>query len=394
MQVVDSSNFLDTYYGPQELKACAAEGPVPGFIQLIDQAQSLRQSLPGLGFIDSRIFYLDKHLQSLETLAAVQAGEELPFFVELEKVFDINPIWIPEVEFIEAQKRLDQSLSGKGELRTRFQNLLQAQQIDAKSGRPIVPLMKLLLEEARRRTNELVPLPEEEALELTPITIGNYGAANWYLGNYRSRLEVNIERPVYTFGLLYQMCHEGYPGHHTESVLKEKNLYRERGFLEQSVFFSLGPQLVIAEGIATLAPEMIFTPQEAAEWLREHSSVFPGVEDPDIDLVGLFEALTMVSPDELGSNLSSLIEAGRSIDDVVEYAMAFCPYSEAQIRSYISWLGSPLSRLYAFTYSHGKRLIQPMLKRDDRDQVIRTLLTEQVTPSTLLARFGEKQLRN
>jgi len=88
----------------------------------------------------------------------------------------------------------------------------------------------------------------------------------------------------------------------------------------------------------------------------------------------------MISPDELGSNLSSLIEAGRGNEELVEYAMAFCPYSEAQIRSYISWLQSPLSRLYSFTYSHGKRLIQPLLNGPDRELVIRALLTEQVTP--------------
>ena len=163
----------------------------------------------------------------------------MPFYVELERVFDIDPVWIPEDEFLESLKRLDLALPGKGDLRTRFQSLLEKQQIDAKSGSSIIPLMKLLLDEARRRTNQLVPLPEGEALELTPISNGNYGAANWYLGNFHSRLEINVKRPVYTFGLLHQMCHEGYPGHHTESCLKEQTIISRSKAIWSSLYFLL-----------------------------------------------------------------------------------------------------------------------------------------------------------
>jgi len=42
---------------------------------------------------------------------------------------------------------------------------------------------------------------------------------------------------------------------------------------------------------------------------------------------------------------------------------------------------SPLMQIYAFTYSHGKRLLQSVLQGGDRVEVFRRLLTEPVYPS-------------
>ncbi len=138
MQVVDSSYFLDTYYGPPELRTRAKEEPVLSFPQLSGHAQDLLASLPGLGFENSRAGYLAKHISAIEALAEIQAGVEMPFYFELERVFDIDPVWISEDEFIASLKRLDQAIPGTGDLRTRFQSLLEVQQIDEKSGRSIL----------------------------------------------------------------------------------------------------------------------------------------------------------------------------------------------------------------------------------------------------------------
>jgi hypothetical protein len=249
--------------------------------------------------------------------------------------------------------------------------------------------MQQMLDEARRRTNRLIELPEGESLDLEPIRDVTYAAANWYQGNYRSRLELNLDRPVYAFTLLYQMCHEGYPGHHTESCLKEKILFLEKGYLEQSVFFALGPQVIISEGIASLAAEMIFSFSEISEWINEHVIPLSGQQAGEVFLERLLEAFTIISTDDLGSNLATLIEAGRSEDEVLEYAMAYTPFTEKQLRSYMLNLSSPLQRLYSFSYSHGARLIRPLLAGPKREEVIRRLLTEQITPSRLVSTYQD-----
>ncbi len=243
--------------------------------------------------------------------------------------------------------------------------------------------MQATIAEARRRTEEILPLPQGENVDIHAIHGVDYGAANWYQGGYRSRLELNIDRSVYLPALLYQICHEGYPGHHTESCLKEFHIFQRRGWWEQSLFFTFGPQLVISEGIASLAAAMIFTPGEAAEWLREWFKLLLPAEALDVDLEKILGAFMYVTPDDLSSNLATLVEAGRSHKEIVDYALAYTTYSREQIEEVLPWLGSPLSRLYSFTYSHGKRLIEPLLIDPQRNANIRMLLTEPITPSRI-----------
>jgi hypothetical protein len=64
----------------------------------------------------------------------------------------------------------------------------------------------------------------------------------------------------------HMVCHEGYPGHHTDYVLKEQYLAR-RGYTEQTMYLTLVPQCVISEGIAMVAHELIFSEGEAERWI-------------------------------------------------------------------------------------------------------------------------------
>lgn len=382
-QSVDSSPFLDTYYGPPQLKQEVAAEEIWTFQALAEQAQVLLDQLPVVGFDINRNLYLERHVASMETIARVRAGEEMPFFQIIESVLDIKPIWIPEEEFDKSLAILDRALPGKGHIRDRFQSWQKMAMFPSGQSERLLDLMKMILSEARKRTRNLIDLPEEENLEIIPLKGVNYGAANWYQGNFRSRMELNLDRPIYLFTLLYQMCHEAYPGHHTESCCKENHLYRKKGYIEQSVFFSLGPQLTIAEGIASLAMEMIFTPEEAARWIEEFVLPFFEPEARDFDLALMLESFSTITPDDMSSNLAQLIEAGRSNESVLDYATAYSPYSVEQISGFLPWLASPLSRLYAFTYSHGKRLLKPLIYGPAKEKMIRKLLTEQVLPSML-----------
>jgi len=380
---VDSSFFLDTYYGPNRLKEIAQNERQKSFTELAKIAIRLKEELLEQQFDLQREEFLGSQVDALLTVAGVMAGVELPFYEEVERIFGIEPTWISEDEFEHSLKLMDAALYGKGDLRIRYQTWMKSMQLPAEKWEVVLPMMQEILSEARRRTKQLVALPEKENLEIKPMHAVNYGAANWYQGDFRSRLELNLDRPVYTFLLLYQMCHEAYPGHHTESCMKEQTLFREKGYLEQSVYFALGPQLMISEGIAVVAPQMIFSLSEAAEWIRTHIDPLLGLQKQEADLEKMLEAYTVISPDDLGSNLATLIEAGRSDEQVLEYTMAYSPYSKEQVRGYLATLSSPLSRLYSFSYSQGSRLIRPLLTGENRNLIIKKLLTEQLTPRHL-----------
>ena len=62
-------------------------------------------------------------------------------------------------------------------------------------------------------------------------------------------------------------CHEGYPGHHVYNVLLEKNLMRDRGWVEYSVYPLFSPQSLIAEGTANYGIEVAF-PQRGTARVR------------------------------------------------------------------------------------------------------------------------------
>jgi len=70
---------------------------------------------------------------------------------------------------------------------------------------------------------------------------------------------------MYWTSFLSDASHEGYPGHHTEFVLNEKNLFHERHQFEHSILILHSPKMIISEGIAELAISMLYSTRESAE---------------------------------------------------------------------------------------------------------------------------------
>ncbi len=388
-QSVGDGPFVDSYYGPTELRDRVAQRPEETADDLVATARALRDSLPSQGFERQRAGLLSRQVRAMEVFCRKLAGQDHVLRDEIQQCLDVLPLWKPDAEFELALTLLSEALPGRGDVRERFRAVQERTVLPSDRPELVLQLMHQLLDEARRRTQQFVELPEGEALEVCTVREKPYGAANWYLGGYRSRLELNIDRPIHLFGLLYQMCHECYPGHHTEFALKEKHLYRDCGYLEQSLFI-MGPQLVVSEGIASLAQEMIFTPEEIAHWITEQIYPQLGGEIDGVDLAKLIRAFAASALDDLGNNLVMMLWEGVPEEEIVAYASKYTPYPEEYIRPFLDSLKSPLRQVYAFTYAQGKRLMEPLLKGDGRTEVFRRLLTEPVYPSLLVEWAGEK----
>ena len=69
-------------------------------------------------------------------------------------------------------------------------------------------------------------------------------------------IQVNTDLPIFIDRAVDLACHEGYPGHHVYNMLMEKNLVRERGWMEFSVYPLFSPQSLIAEGSANFGIEV------------------------------------------------------------------------------------------------------------------------------------------
>src|SRR5579859_2201452 len=313
------SRFVDYYYGPPEWKAAVeheAETPAPDLVQA---ATTLLDTLPAQGFEEHRALYLSKQVIALETVCRKLNGETFTLEDEVQKCFDIRPTWTPETRFEEAHTLYDEVLPGGGSIFERLQAFRQHYNLASEKASLIVDFMRQAMHEARRRVLSFIDLPQGEEVELDIVSDKVFGGENWYLGNYRSRVELNTDLPTNMRWLMDLVCHEGYPGHHTEFVMKERSLYHERGYIEQAISPIICLQSVISEGIATSAYDLVFTDAGSEQWAREHLYPAAGIEPLDIDLEKFRRANELMEGIE--GNARFMLSDGRPDDEVKQYLM-------------------------------------------------------------------------
>lgn len=376
------SRFVDYYYGPTEWKTAVENEAETPASELVRAAMALLDSLSAQGFEEHRQTYLSKQVIALETVCRKLNGESFTLEDEVQRCFDIRPTWIPETRFEQAHALYDEALPGKGSIFERLQGLRNRYGLKKEQSDQLVRLMRIAMDEARRRTREMVDLPEGEEVELDTAHDKVFGGENYYLGNYRSRVELNTDLPTNLRWLIDLVCHEGYPGHHTEFALKEQHLYRGRGYLEQSISPIICPQSVISEGIATSAFKMIFTPEEVEQWARVHLYSLAGIEPVDVDTEKLQQASELMSG--IDGNARFMLSDGRPEAEVKQYIMKYALIPEEYAQKDIEFLKDPFREAYIFTYFYGRHLMRPWLSGPDRKAVFKRFLTEQICPSDLV----------
>jgi hypothetical protein len=373
--------YVDAYYGPEEIRSAIHEEEAQAPIALVEATKELRQELPRQNYPPDRTLYLEKHLLAMETLARKLAGESFSYREEVERYFDISPHWTDEKEFHTAHAELDEILPGEGTLRHRLQAYRDRFIIPEEK---VLPLVEIVMAELRKRTQKLVSLPEEESFEVSLVREQPWSAYNWYLGQYRSRIELNLDLPTRAHSLLELFAHEAYPGHHTEAVMKERLLYRGRGYAEQSMALLNTPENVIAEGIGNTGITIIFEDRERVAWKNKELYPQAGLEPDDEEkALRLRKALRKLR--HVSTNAALLLhEQGRPAEEVVDYIVRFLLRTRTEAEHSIQFLQSPLFRAYIFCYSTGEGLIEAVLEKvDDRPAFFRRLLTEPWVPSAL-----------
>src|SRR5205823_10710639 len=129
-------------------------------------------------------------------------------------------------------------------------------------------VFQLANKECRSRTLAHVALPPNESFTVEYVTNKPWSGYNWYRGNFHSVIQVNTDLPIYIDRAVDLAAHEGYPGHHVYNLLLEKNLVRDRGWVEFSIYPLFSPQSLIAEGTANCGREVVFTKPERLEFAR------------------------------------------------------------------------------------------------------------------------------
>ena len=360
-------NYVDAYYGSDSLRAAVRVGPLS-----IDQIRTAAESLIHIlgdsipPYEDSlstlRHAYLRAQLVAMSARARMVDGERLPFDEEAELLYDARPPEHTEAYFDSLLARLDSLIPGRGQLATRYERFRARVDIPNEL---VDTVFRTAIASCRARTLEHMTLPEQERFDLEYVKGTSWNAYNWYQGNFRSRIQVNLDFPIAIDRAIDLACHEGYPGHHVYNAKLEEALVRERGWMEFSVYPLFSPQSLIAEGSANVGIDMAFPAAERLAYERD--SLFP--------LAGLDTALA-----ERNARVREIMEQ-------LNYARNFVArqYLNGEIDSAAAvaamqryWLQSPDAaaktvrfidtyRSYVINYNLGRDLVRQYVERHGGD---------------------------
>jgi hypothetical protein len=367
--------LVDAYFGPPEIAARIEDEELRPPAELARDASDLLESLDG--FEESRRRWLRDQLVGLETVARKLAGEEIPYHEEVERCYGVRPERVPEEKLEEAHRKLEDVLPGSGTLSERYQAWREAGAIPADK---LSAVIESLIEEVRARTSALLGLPDGEAVVVEYVTDEPWSAFNYYEGGLRSRVAVNTDVPITPAFVAHLISHETYPGHHTEKAWKELLLVRERDQLEETILMIGAPQSTVAEGIATLAPEIVLGDEEQ-DVAAEHLAAAGVAYDPEVGRA-VNEAARPLR--FVRTNAALMVHAdGVSEDDTLAYLMHWGLISEQRAEQALRFMTHPVWRSYGTTYTDGYRLSSAFVDGDPARS--KRLLTEQLTPADLKA---------
>jgi hypothetical protein len=374
--------YIDAYFGPSELKYTVEKEKPQSPKNLLDQCKALQKKLPNQGFIEERSTFLGKMLGAMETSLEVLNGREIPYLDKVNRLYDIKPELIVDSVFFQVAKELDSIYEGSGSLTDRMEVI---QKRRAVSNNNIEEIFRKASEIVRERTLELFPglLPIGEEFTIKIVKNEPWSAYNWYLGNFKSRIDVNIDVPNAWTRILLTAAHEGYPGHHTEHVVKEKLLYIEEQRFEHSILLIQTPECVIAEGIGNTGLDVLFTVSEQIEIGLKELCPDPKREYSLEILIAENEARKNIMAFANNLAIHAYVD-GWSDDQLVKYGLDFGFVTEERLRQNLMFIRNPLWSTYVFNYFIGETLIKKKFGERPSPADFKRLLTQPILPSDLM----------
>jgi hypothetical protein len=374
--------YIDAYFGPAEWKESAAARGKRPLDELALEAADLERAIAQDAQIDiQRADFLSRQLRAMSTSLRLLQGESFSLAQEVEALYDISPSWVSEASFEEAHRLLDKLLPPGDSLQERMKSHRKSLEISVEGARPVIALVT---EHLRELTRDRFPLPADEQFELQYVNGQPWAAYNWYLGNCRSRIDINTDLPLRITSLTGLIAHEGYPGHHTELSIKEVGLVMEKGQVEHSLALINAPQCVVSEGIATQALDVIMSDSDQIAWHAEQ--IFPQASFGHLDARREHEigkAVQKLSGVE-GNAAFMLHDRGADSGEVISYLQRYGLMDEDRAGKMVDFISNPLFRSYIFNYSYGREMLGALFDRKGKtDYWFKRLLGEAVTPSQI-----------
>ena len=383
-------DYVDAYYGPEEVKAEAAKAK----LSLDDIGARVKDLSARLGTLPAvadelsrlRHQYLQKQLGAMSARVHMLKGERFTFDEESKALYDAVAPTYPESRFQAILDRLDTRFPGKGSLVDRY---------DAWRAPFVIPhdrldaVFKAAIAACRERTLAHVTLPPDEQFTVEYVTNKSWSGYNWYQGRYKSLIQVNTDLPIYIDRAIDLACHEGYPGHHVYNALLEKHLVRERGWMEFTVYPLFSPQSLIAEGTANFGIEVAFPGRERVDFERARLFPLAGLDPARAaeyyEVMALVDQLSYAGNEAARRYLDGKIDRDAAIAWLERYALMAHDRAAQRVRFFDQY------RSYVINYNYGKDLVRHFIESnggtadhpDRRWQEFEQLLSSPRLPSGL-----------
>jgi len=373
--------YVDSYFGPAEWQTQSRKaGKIP-LPELTRQTDQLANDISPADDMDAqRKDYLSRHITAMQTSLGLLSGEKVTLAEEVHALYDVQPKWKDESHFEEAQREYNELLPPGGSLQERLAAWKKSLEVPTDTVQELLPLIS---DKLRELTRQKFDLPEDESFVVEFVSNQPWGAYNWYLGNSKSRIEINTDQPTRISFLPDLIAHEGYPGHHTDLSIKQKKLVQKLKYYEFTVNLLNAPSAVTAEGIATTALRTLLTDDELEEWFREE--LLPSANMTYIDpkpILAMNNASGKMNG--LSGNAAFMLhDQQKSEAEISQYLQRHGLSTEKEAGQTIKFISNPLYRSYIFTYHVGHDLLEDLFAKGNRDAYFKRLLEEPVTPSQI-----------
>jgi len=387
-------DYIDAYYGPDDWKIEKSEEDSLEFpyeeinwktTNLLHQLEEIDRS-EFEPIEEMRIKFLYKLLIATKTKVEMIIGGRIPFDEESRALYDaVAPDY--DVDYFDKiLEEMDKVLPGKGDISKRYfefskQFIIPIDKLDT--------VFKTAIEEAKKRTLQHLDLPENENFTIEYVTDKSWSAYNWYKGNSYSLIQINTDLPIHIDRAIDLASHEGYPGHHVYNVMIEKNLVKDRGWVEFTVYPLFSPQSLIAEGSANFGIEMVFPGDDRLKFEKEVLFPLAGLDDSLAEIYSEVQYLKShldyagneAARDYLNGNISG--------EEAAAWLTKYSLFSNERAIQRVKFIDK--YRSYVINYNLGKDLVSNYIKNlggtmenpEKRWQIFTEIISTPITASSL-----------
>ncbi|WXG43583.1 MAG: hypothetical protein WED04_06010 [Promethearchaeati archaeon SRVP18_Atabeyarchaeia-1] len=364
--------LVDSYFGPQELAELVDKEHLKPMGEILFELEELRKQVASEPIDEMRKTFLLKQIRAIHAHARVQMGLRMSYREFVSSTLDIEPKDVKQQEISELRGELESLLRRKGYQGSLAEMLLEFEKKRLISGERLKAIFYNLVAEAREHTRRVFQLPPGEEVEFDRLVNRPYSSDNKYLGNYKSLFRLNVDYPLISASLPIHVTHQTYPGHHTEHVLKELELYRGKNQRESCIMLSNTPESTISEGLADTSTKFILGEPSMAE--------------------DKIQALEMTFRRSIRANAALMVhDKHLGVEDARKYMLDEGAYDRNESELGMRWLLDPFWRAYLFTYYEGGNLVSEAWRRakeaGKEQQLLDILYREQNCPTTFMVKM-------